>query len=324
MSELKPWAYGPFELLIHAELHLRTGKDFDKRMAHIGFDNAIELSITTYLNLPPKLRGKRSYRREDVENWLQNYHSRLRFLESELTSRKIDPVVPIDEIIWYHTIRNSQYHDGSSGVPEERSLEGIRTAALWIFSFLFEINEMQEKLEEQIMLKEGLQQNEDIDRYLDDFYGVFEVASGLYSASEIIFKTDPSSYTELRDSYSISDSILEELKEKYPPSWINPDLSEVQLVHLNNVVYLKTSFKSGETEMTEIDHLILRGLEDGELATTRTVDENVAVFIEELNPAYHRETNRLFREDKLDEMLEENTEKDVVINIIETSENGEE
>lgn len=39
------WVYGPFELLVHAELHYLAGKDFDRRMALISFDNAIEVAI---------------------------------------------------------------------------------------------------------------------------------------------------------------------------------------------------------------------------------------------------------------------------------------
>ena len=60
MRQHKPWAYGPFELLLHAELHYRAGEDFDRRIAMIGFDNAIEVAITTYLGLHPIQRGNRA------------------------------------------------------------------------------------------------------------------------------------------------------------------------------------------------------------------------------------------------------------------------
>ena len=33
MSALTPWALGPFELLVHAEMHFRDGDDFDRRIA---------------------------------------------------------------------------------------------------------------------------------------------------------------------------------------------------------------------------------------------------------------------------------------------------
>ena len=51
MSPVPRWAVGPFELLVHAEEHFRRADDIDRRLAVIGFDNAIESGITTYLSL---------------------------------------------------------------------------------------------------------------------------------------------------------------------------------------------------------------------------------------------------------------------------------
>ena len=48
---LDPWIYGPYELIQHAEGHLKANGDFDRRMALISYDNAIELTITTFLKL---------------------------------------------------------------------------------------------------------------------------------------------------------------------------------------------------------------------------------------------------------------------------------
>lgn len=59
MTSMAPWATGTFELLVHAEGHLRGGEDFDRRIALISFDNAIEVAITTYLTLHPIQRGDR-------------------------------------------------------------------------------------------------------------------------------------------------------------------------------------------------------------------------------------------------------------------------
>ena len=89
MSGLRPWAYGPFELIVHAENHLRDGGDFDRRMALISFDNSIEISITTYLNLNPIQRDGVQYKRENVNRWLENYHSKLDFFFDELKRRSL-------------------------------------------------------------------------------------------------------------------------------------------------------------------------------------------------------------------------------------------
>ncbi|MBF0408363.1 MAG: hypothetical protein HQM10_13515 [Candidatus Riflebacteria bacterium] len=43
----------------------------------------------------------------------------------------------IEEIVWYHSLRNELYHSGNGMVPEMHVLEGARTAALAVFSTLF-------------------------------------------------------------------------------------------------------------------------------------------------------------------------------------------
>ena len=89
MITLPPWASGPFELMVHAESHLRGANDFDRSIALIGFDNAIEVAITTYLTLHPIQRGGRQYQGDVVEQWMRNYHTKLDFFETEIESRNI-------------------------------------------------------------------------------------------------------------------------------------------------------------------------------------------------------------------------------------------
>ena len=100
MTFLPPWTNGPFELMVHAESHLRVANDFDKRIALISYDNAIEVAITTYLQLNPIQRKGRSYDKADVEQSLKNYHTKLDFFEKEIESRKIPWHVDKSYIIW--------------------------------------------------------------------------------------------------------------------------------------------------------------------------------------------------------------------------------
>ncbi|MBK8232833.1 MAG: hypothetical protein IPK72_20165 [Candidatus Eisenbacteria bacterium] len=67
MSTLDPLALGPFEIILHAEMHYRDGDDLDRRIAVVGFDNAIELAIHTYLSLHPIQRQNRIYPKVDVD-----------------------------------------------------------------------------------------------------------------------------------------------------------------------------------------------------------------------------------------------------------------
>ncbi len=141
MGKLKPWIRGPFELIRHAEGHLKAGTDFDKRMALISFDNAIEVAITTFLLLHPKQRGGQAYSKDKTQQWLANYHSKLEFLFDEYAGTLPTPLdVTAAEIIWYHSVRNELYHSGNGVVPEEPALSGAREASLRIFSALFQVD----------------------------------------------------------------------------------------------------------------------------------------------------------------------------------------
>ena len=142
-SSLKPWCIKPFELLFHAELHFQKGTDYDRRLALVSFDNSIEVSITTYLTLNPIQRENRSYPQTCVDKWLKNYHTKLDFFFTELTSRGLPVYKGKDDIVWLHCERNEQYHGSSAGVPSIYTLNGIRQTAIWVFSILFQISDVE-------------------------------------------------------------------------------------------------------------------------------------------------------------------------------------
>lgn len=193
---LKNWAHGPFELLCHAEGHLRTGEDFDRRIALISFDNSIEVSITTYLTLNPMLRGGKSYVRVDVEKWLKNYHSKLEFLDDEIGRRGLVWKVSREDIVWAHDHRNEQYHGGSTGTPERRVLETVREASVWVFGLLFDVPDVLAEIEAHFESKAPKPPVQDakLDRLIDAKHDVVEVAGNLYYASEVLFKMDVEAY----------------------------------------------------------------------------------------------------------------------------------
>jgi hypothetical protein len=136
--KLRPWLIAPYELLKHAEQHREGGDSFDMRMALISYDNAIELSIGTYLDLHPEQRFGRQFPRDQVDKWKHNYHSKLLFLEEYVTKALSQPMeVERPDIIHFHTIRNKLYHEGGSYVPHSANVAGIRRTALWVFNVLF-------------------------------------------------------------------------------------------------------------------------------------------------------------------------------------------
>ena len=219
MTKLKPWANGPFEQILHAEIHRLNGDDFDRRIALISFDNSIEVSITTYLTLNPIQRGGREYSKEDVDKWRISYHTKLDFFEAELQRRDIQPKVGKDEIIWYHSIRNDQYHGGTRGVPEERDLSGIRQVALWVFSVLFDVPDTEQIVEDRIAqeLQRNAKPERDpkLDRVIDSQHGLIQVVNQEYYTSELLFGVDPVAYREIGTTLHSEDSSEEKEDMEY-------------------------------------------------------------------------------------------------------------
>lgn len=196
IRQLKPWAYGPFEILLHAELHYRVGEDFDRRIAMVGFDNAIEVAITTYLGLHPIQRGNRQYPNADVERWLKNYHTKVEFFFEECDTRQFKPAGKQDEIVWFHGVRNGQYHGGEATVPQKRQLDGVRAAALEVFAVLFEVTDAEVQLDAHISVMQQAPQPRTAtgDRLLDDKYGLIDLCGQLEYSSQLLYAVDPNRY----------------------------------------------------------------------------------------------------------------------------------
>lgn len=200
MTPLPPWANGPFELLVHAEEHLRAGDDFDRRIALIGFDNAIEITIAAYLSLKPIQRRNRSYPAEGINKWMANYHTKLDFLQDEIATRKASWAVERSYIVWCHDSRNEQYHGGYKGVPEKQVLDIARRAALWIFSLLFDVEDVEERLARTVAEKlpqPPPERNAAYDAAIDSAYETIDIGGQTYSTSEILYWTDYEAYREL-------------------------------------------------------------------------------------------------------------------------------
>jgi hypothetical protein len=196
---LKPWAYGPFEVLMHAEIHHRIGEDLDRRIAMIGFDNAIEVAITTYVSLHPIQRGNRTYTKVDVEACLQNFHTKVDFFFGECQRRSITPNAKKDEIVWFHEVRNGQYHNGGAAIPQRRELDGVRAAAIEVFGVLFDQADVFAALEGHIaaMAPPPPPRTDEHDRLIDNVYQMIDVCGQPEYASDVLYALDPNRYREV-------------------------------------------------------------------------------------------------------------------------------
>ena len=106
----KPWTAGPRELLNHAFEHLAKGKPFDFRIAMISIDNAVELTIKTYLGLPKRVRGSVGPPLKRLQDTGSSFPALLDLLE-EFARGKLDGI-DLGDIEVYHRLRNTLYHEG--------------------------------------------------------------------------------------------------------------------------------------------------------------------------------------------------------------------
>lgn len=197
---LKPWAYGPLEVLAHAEMHYRAAEDVDRRIALIGFDNAIEVAITTYLSLHPIQRGNRQYTKGSVEIWMANFHSKADFFFNECQLRSIVAKATKDELIWFHDVRNGQYHHGGAAIPQRRELEGVRAAAIEIFGVLFERSDVEALLDRhlaEVGPSPAPPRTAVQDKLIDSTYPMVDICGEPEYVSDVLYALDPNRYRDV-------------------------------------------------------------------------------------------------------------------------------
>lgn len=131
---LPPWASGPAEILQHGIALLSEDSDTNRRLALIAIDNAVELTVKTYLGLPKRITGLQISRKEYSEI-AESFPALLDGVERHA----LDKVIGIDlgEIEWYHRLRNQLYHQGNGLTVERAKVEVYAGLANALFKNLF-------------------------------------------------------------------------------------------------------------------------------------------------------------------------------------------
>lgn len=105
-----------------------------------------------------------------------------------------------DEIIWFHEVRNGQYHVGGATVPQKRELDGARAAAIEVFEVLFEETGVEQLLAKEIAVREPTPpppRTDRHDRLIDDEHGMVELCGDAEYTSEVLYGVDPERYLEI-------------------------------------------------------------------------------------------------------------------------------
>lgn len=130
-----PWTDGPQELVQHAVEHLALGGDFDRRIAMISVDNSVELMIKTYLGLPERARGVKGPSRKDLEEASESFPNLLDLLQKYAADKLTG--LSLDDIEWYHRLRNQLYHSGNGLTVELSKVDTYLQLSISLFESLF-------------------------------------------------------------------------------------------------------------------------------------------------------------------------------------------
>lgn len=130
-----PWAAGPKEILEHGISLLRKDSDKNRRLALLSVDNAVELTIKTYLGLPKRINGL-SVPRKDFAEFSESFPKLLDALE-QYASDKIAGI-DLGEIEWFHRLRNQLYHQGNGLTVDRDKVDIYSELAKLLFENLFE------------------------------------------------------------------------------------------------------------------------------------------------------------------------------------------
>ena len=131
----QPWAAGPKEILEHGISLLRKDSDKNRRLALLSVDNAVELTIKTYLGLPKRISGINVPRKEYAE-FSESFPKLLDALEQYAASKVSG--IDLGEIEWFHRLRNQLYHQGNGLTVDRDKVEIYSELAKLLFESLFE------------------------------------------------------------------------------------------------------------------------------------------------------------------------------------------
>jgi uncharacterized protein YutE (UPF0331/DUF86 family) len=141
-QQLPPWASGPGEILRHGLSLLQEDSDTTRRLALIAIDNAVELTIKTYLGLPKRITQLNISRKEYLEI-SESFPALLDALE-RYAAEKVKGL-DLGEIEWYHRLRNQLYHQGNGLTVERAKVEVYAELANALFKNLFQMDLVQIK-----------------------------------------------------------------------------------------------------------------------------------------------------------------------------------
>ncbi len=122
----KPWHAMPSRIISLALVHAEQDTDFDHHLAFLLLDVGVETTLKAYLI------GKK----QDVEKIV--FPELLKRVGDEISKDRLQ--VPLDEIDYFHKIRNKLYHQGDGVRPTEENLRKYTEHAKVLLKILLDVD----------------------------------------------------------------------------------------------------------------------------------------------------------------------------------------
>lgn len=130
-----PWLSGCYELLEHGIEHFLSDTEFDRRLAMISIDNALELAVKTYLSRNLRVLN---IKRKDYNNIKRDF-SKLLSLILKVASNKINEQ-ELSSIEHNHELRNNLYHEGIGITVNKEIVKSYSEEVISLISKLYEVD----------------------------------------------------------------------------------------------------------------------------------------------------------------------------------------
>ena len=130
-----PWLSGCYELLEHGIEHFLNDTEFDRRLAMISIDNALELAVKTYISRNLRVLN---IKRKDYNNIKRNF-SKLLSLILKVVPNKVSEQ-ELSSIEHNHELRNNLYHEGIGISVNKEIVKSYTEEVIALISKLYEVN----------------------------------------------------------------------------------------------------------------------------------------------------------------------------------------
>jgi len=134
----RPWQSGPVELISYGIEHMGRDSEFDVRVGFLLLDVGVETLFKTFLQLPDDVTDTKMNYGDRNKGSTGNFHDLRRAVQSAGAHRLKG--VRVEDVEFYHGIRNRLYHQGNGVTVERQNAERYAGLAVQLLNRLLGVD----------------------------------------------------------------------------------------------------------------------------------------------------------------------------------------